>query len=211
MDIKATLTSILKAIPLEPEIIDEIRTVGRYKKTRKNNLVMSSGESTGEVPFVLSGILRVVRYDDQGREFVLYFIGQGDTCAMSITCCLENKPSDISLVAEEDAELWFFPVSYMDRWIEKYRSFRKFVFRAYQDRFDELLGALDNLAFNRLDERLMNYLLDRKQAKGSFEIKMTHEQIARHLNTSRVVISRLLKKLENEGKIEMHRNRIEIL
>lgn len=205
------IREILERIPLEPGIIEEISTVGRYKRARKGDTVVSSGDNQGEVPLVLHGVLRVVRFDDNGKEFVLYFIGKGDTCAMSVTCCFESKPVDISLIAEEDVELWLFPLSYIDRWIEKYPSFRKFIFRSYQNRFDELLQALDNLAFLKLDERLINYLLDRKQAQGTYEIKLTHEEIARHLNTSRVVVSRLLKKLEKEGKIEMYRNRIEIL
>ncbi|MEJ2005955.1 MAG: helix-turn-helix domain-containing protein, partial [Cyclobacteriaceae bacterium] len=96
-------------------------------------------------------------------------------------------------------------------WISKYPSFRRFVFAAYQARFDELLHAIDSVAFMKMDERLYKYLLDKKQASGSYVINKTHQQVARELNTSRVVVSRLLKKLELEGKIEQHRNRIEVL
>lgn len=211
MSSKDHIREQLRLIPLEDEIIEEIITIGRLKKVRKNEVAIRSKEESGEVPFVLAGILRVVRFDESGREILLYFIGERETCAMSITCCIEQKPSDLNLIAEENSVMWMVPVSYMDRWVEKYLSFRKFIFRAYQNRFEEMLHALDSLAFLKLDERLMNYLLDRKQLIGSYELNLTHDQIAKDLNTSRVVISRLLKRLEKEGKVELHRNKIEIM
>lgn len=163
------------------------------------------------MPLVMSGLLRVMRNDDNGNEVFLYYLEGGETCAMSITCCLEGKRSSFHVVAEEDSELWMMPVSNLDNWITKYPSFRRFVFNSYQTRFDELLHTIDSMVFMNLDERLYNYLLDKKMASGSFEIKKTHQQIANELNTSRVVISRLLKKLEKEDKIEQRRNFIEIL
>lgn len=211
MSSKDHIREQLRLIPLEDEIIEEIITIGRLKKVRKNEVAIRSKEESGEVPFVLAGILRVVRFDESGREILLYFIGERETCAMSITCCIEQKPSDLNLIAEENSVIWMVPVSYMDRWVEKYLSFRKFIFRAYQNRFEEMLQALDSLAFLKLDERLMNYLLDRKQLIGSYELNLTHDQISKDLNTSRVVISRLLKRLEKEGKVELHRNKIEIM
>jgi CRP/FNR family transcriptional regulator len=114
-------------------------------------------------------------------------------------------------VAEEDSVLWMMPTAYLDSWMQKYPSFRRFVMRSYQMRFDELLTTLDSMVFMHLDERVYKYLLDKKQASGSYEINKTHQQIADELNTSRVVISRVLKKLEKEEKIEQHRNKIEIL
>lgn len=211
MSHKEQISSLLKLIPLEDQVVNEIISIGRLKKVKAGEVAIRAKDESGEVPFVVDGILRVVRYDDKGNEVLLYFIGEGDTCAMSVTCCIENKPSDLNLIAESDSVLWLVPVAYLDRWIEKYLSFRKFIFRAYQKRFEEMLTALDNLAFMKLDERIMNYLLDRKQVHGTFELNLTHDQIARELNTSRVVVSRLLKRLEKEGRVELHRNRIEIL
>jgi CRP/FNR family transcriptional regulator len=115
------------------------------------------------------------------------------------------------VIAEKDSILLMVPMTYMDSWIVKYRSFRTFVFGAYQTRFDELLNTIDSVVFTKMDERLYKYLLDAKQATGSFEIHKTHEQIAQELSTSRVVVSRLLKQLEKEEKIEQHRNLIEVL
>ncbi len=139
----------------------------------------------------------------------LYYLEAGKTCAMSITCCIEEKKASYKIVAEEDSTMWMIPTSIMDSWVAKYPNFRKFVFRVYRLRFEELLTTIDTIAFHRMDKRLFKYLL--KQALAPFEINKTHEQIARELNTSRVVISRLLKQLEHEGKIEQHRNKIEIL
>lgn len=203
--------NILKHQGFETGLIDEISTTGRLKKVEQGSNVISPGIKTSEIPLVLAGTLKVMRPDADGSEIFLYYLEGGEACAMSITCCIENKKSEFSVVAEENSILWMIPMTSLDAWIAKYPSFRKFVFTSYQKRFDELLTAIDSMAFMKLDERLYKYLLDKKQSSGSFEINKTHEQIARELNTSRVVISRLLKQLEKEGKIEQHRNKIEIL
>jgi len=195
----------------EPALIKDIMTTGRLKKVSAGAKVISPGVKTQEIPFVIKGSLRVMRHDKNGHEIFLYYLDAGETCAMSITCCMENKVSEFSAIAEEDTTLWLIPMALLDSWIQKYSSFRKFIFRSYQFRFDELLNAIDSIAFMKMDERLYKYLLDKKQASGSYVINKTHEAIAQELNTSRVVISRLLKKLENEGKIEQQRNRLEIL
>jgi CRP/FNR family transcriptional regulator, anaerobic regulatory protein len=206
------LEQILTKSNLEPALIQEIILQGRMKKVKVNDTVISPASTVLEMPFVLSGMLKVMRQDDKGNEAFLYFLEDGETCAMSITCCLEGaKQTDFIVRAEEDASLWMVPMTHLDEWIVKYPSFRKFVFQSYQMRFDELLTTIDSVIFTKMDERIYKYLLDKKQASGSYIIEKTHEQIARELNSSRVVISRLLKQLEKEGKIEQFRNRIEIL
>ncbi|MDN5214664.1 Crp/Fnr family transcriptional regulator [Fulvivirgaceae bacterium BMA12] len=201
----------LKKVGFEEKLIEEIIQFGRLKKVKAQNVVISPGSKNEEVPIVLSGLLMVMTKDHQGNEYFLYNLEGGETCAMSITCCLEGKKNAFYVIAEEDSELWMVPLGHMDTWVQKYLSFRKFVFGSYQTRFDELLAAVDSMAFMKMDERLYKYLLDKKQATGSYVIAKTHQQIANELNTSRVVVSRLLKKLEKEDKIEQKRNRIEIL
>ena len=115
------------------------------------------------------------------------------------------------VTAEEDSEVWMVPIANLDMWVVKYASFRQFVFRSYQERFNELIGTLDTVVFAKMDERIYRYLLDKKQASGTYVIEKTHEQIAKDLNTSRVVVSRILKQMEKEEKIEQYRNRIEVL
>lgn len=207
-----SINQVLANSELETGLIDEISTIGRLKKARADQTVISSGIKSEEMPIVLQGLLKVMRQDDKGNEIFLYYLEGGETCAMSIACCIESKrDSKFEVTAVEDSELWMIPKAYLDRWIQKYASFRRYVFGAYQNRFDELLETIDSIAFLKMDERLFKFLLDKKQATGSYKINMTHEQIARELNSSRVVISRLLKQLERQEKIEQYRNRIEIL
>lgn len=205
------IKNLLDRTILEEPLRAEILSLGRLRIVKAGATVISPNQSAEEMPFVLSGLLRVMRHDDQGNEVFLYYLEGGDTCAMSITCCIEQRKSAFHVVAEEDSELWMMPTAYLDSWIQKYPSFRRFVLQSYQMRFDELLHTVDSMVFMNLDERLYKYLLDKKQASGSYEIHKTHQQIADELSTSRVVISRLLKKLEKEEKIEQHRNKIEIL
>lgn len=191
--------------------MDEIKTIGRLRKVSADQVVASAKDANNEIPLVLTGLLKVIRQDENGSEIFLYYLEGGETCAMSITCCIENKTAAYKIIAEEESTLWMIPVTYLDIWMTKYPSFRTFVMSSYQLRFEELLSAIDSMAFHKMDERLYRYLLDTKQATGSFEINKTHEQIAKELHTSRVVISRLVKQLEHEGKVEQHRNKIEIL
>ena len=206
-----SLRNVLSEVGLEQRLVEEIYTVGRLKKASANQVVISPDSPGSEVPIVISGLLKVMRQDANGDEVFLYYLEGGETCAMSITCCIEGKKAAYSVLAVEDTSMWMVPMGYLDSWITKYASFRRFVFGSYQMRFEELLSTIDSVVFHNMDERLHKYLLDTKQATGSFEIRKTHEEIARELNTSRVVISRLMKKLEKEDKIEQHRNRIEML
>ncbi len=205
------LKTLLTMSQFEDRLISEISTIGRLKKISSGEVLISPDSDILEIPLVLEGTLKVSRKDENGSELLLYFLDGGETCAMSITCCIEGKRKPMYVTAEEDTVIWMIPMGYVDSWLVKYLSFRKFVFQSYQVRFDEMLSTIDSIAFMKLDERLFRYLLDKKQASGSYVIHKTHEQIATEMNTSRVVVSRLLKKLEREGRIEQYRNRIEVL
>jgi CRP/FNR family transcriptional regulator len=128
-----------------------------------------------------------------------------------MTCCIGETKSEIKAVAETKGKLVMIPVMYMELWLGKYKSWRNYVFNSYNNRLKEMLNAIDSLAFMNMDERLLNYLLEKSKINRSREINATHQDIAYDLNTSRVVISRLLKALENEGKIKLHRAYIEIV
>jgi len=204
---KETLTNL----GLESDLVEEIIQQGKSKTLKAEELLISPGAAANAMPMVISGTLRIMREDEEGNEVFLYYLEGGDACAMSISCCLSNQTSQFKAIAESNAELWMVPMALVDTWMAKYGSFRKFVIDSYQNRFDELMHTIDSIAFMNMDERLMKYLLDKKQSQGSFVIEKTHEQIAQELSTSRVVISRLLKKLEKEDKVELYRNRIEVL
>lgn len=205
------IQEVLLRANLENALVEEITSSGRLMKVREGQLLISPGAEATQMPLVISGTLRVMREDHEGREIFLYYLEGGDACAMSISCCMGSQISEFKVVAETEAVIWMVPMQNIDTWMVKYRSFRKFIFDSYHDRFDEMLNTIDSIAFMNMDQRLMKFLLDKKQSSGSFVINKTHEQIAQELNTSRVVVSRLLKKLEKEERIELHRNRIEVL
>jgi len=168
------------------------------------------GERLKFIPLLLEGAIKVVREDDSGEELLLYFVEFGSTCAMTLNCCLENTSSEIRAISESDTTLIMVPVAFMDDWLTKYRSWRNFIFENYQNRLSEMLKAIDALTFLKLDERLEKYIKDKSKVTKSKTLKITHLEIAMDLNSSRVVVSRLLKKMENQGKVVLGRNTISI-
>ena len=162
------------------------------------------------MPLLLSGAIKVLRVDENGDELLLYFLEPGDTCAMTMSCCLGHTKSEIKAIAELDTELLMVPVQKMEEWTTTYKSWRNFVFQSYHSRLQELLHTVDTIAFLNMDERLLKYLKDKAKISGETTLQTTHQEIAYDLNTSRVVISRLLKKLETMKKIQLKRNSIKL-
>jgi len=195
----------------EKELIDEICKVGDLQKVAEYTELMSIGESITHMPLVVSGSLKVMTEDKNGEELLLYYLELGNTCAMTLKCCSNKSKSEISAMTEEASEIIFIPVENMEKWMVKYKSWRDFVLESYSTRMTEMLSAIDNLAFHNMEERLSKYLNDRANVMQNAELKITHLQIANDLHSSRVVISRLMKKLEKEGVIKQYRNRIELL
>ena len=172
---------------------------------------MRPGMYVRSIPIILKGSLKIMRQDDDGKETFLYFLTKGDTCAMSLTCCTANRPSTVRAVAEEPTDLILVPVEKLDYWMTLYPSWKAYVFHAYQRRFDDMLEAVDSLAFRKMDERLWRLLKKKAGLQEKRYVYATHQELADELNTSREVVTRLLKKLEGMGKIKTHRNRIEIM
>jgi CRP/FNR family transcriptional regulator, anaerobic regulatory protein len=195
----------------EPELIQEIIANGTVHEVAAGELFMDLGQTIRHIPLLIKGSVKIMREDAEGHELLLYFLERGDTCAMSLSCCMGNKKSDIRAIAEEDTTLIMIPVENMDQWLQKYRSWRNFIFDSYQVRLNELMETLDSVAFLRMDERLLKYLNDKVKLTGSTVLNSTHQDIASDLNTSRVVISRLMKQLEKQGKLKMGRNKLELL
>ncbi|MEZ4886847.1 MAG: Crp/Fnr family transcriptional regulator [Chitinophagales bacterium] len=194
----------------EAKLIEEIAAVGTYRKVKEDTTIMDIGDTIEYMPLLLSGSIKIMREDEDGSELLLYYLEVGDTCAMTLNCCLRKTKSQIRAVAEIYTELIMVPVHKMVDWIIQYETWRVFVFESYNTRLNEMLEAIDNLAFNNMEERLYKYLTDKAFIAKSSNLIVTHFQIASELNSSRVVISRLLKKLENDGKIKLHRNLIEV-
>lgn len=196
---------------LDQIVIKEIQEVGIFKSFLKDDIIIDIGQDLHFIPLLLSGNIKILREDDFGNELLIYFLEAGDTCTMSLTCCMGTSKSKIRAVAERDSSLLMIPVKNMEKWFHSNDSWRNFILESYQNRFDEMLQAIDNLAFMKMDKRLYNYLLNKSQLHKSDTIYVKHQDIAEDLNTSRVVISRLLKQLENDDKIKMSRNKIEVL
>jgi CRP/FNR family transcriptional regulator len=195
----------------EDELLDEIQEIGTYKEIPEGFTIMDIGDYIKHMPLILSGAIKVIREDDKGDDLVLYFVEQGDTCAMTITCCMGEAKSEIRAVAETDAKLVMIPIQKMQEWMHKYKSWQSFILQSYHERMRELLEAIDSIAFLKMDERLLKYLRDKAMVNRDDLIHTTHQEIALDLHTSRVVISRLLKKLEQDNKIQLHRNNIKLL
>mgnify|MGYP006370797527 FL=1 len=195
----------------EEALLDEIAKVAIYKEFKADDYLIEIGDYIKTMPLLLTGAIKILREDENGDELLLYFLERGDTCAMTLTCCMGQSKSRIRAIAETDGAMLMIPVEKMEEWLTKYKTWRNFVFDSYNVRLHEMLEAIDTLAFMNLDERLYKYLTDKAKVIGDTEIKNTHQEIAYEMHTSRVVISRLLKALELKGKIKLHRNKIEIL
>lgn len=195
----------------EEALLEEIAKVAIYKEFKADDYLIEIGDYIKTMPLLLTGAIKILREDENGDELLLYFLERGDTCAMTLTCCMGQSKSRIRAIAETDGAMLMIPVEKMEEWLTKYKTWRNFVFDSYNVRLNEMLEAIDTLAFMNLDERLYKYLTDKAKVIGDTEIKNTHQEIAYEMHTSRVVISRLLKALELQGKIKLHRNKIEIL
>ena len=195
----------------DPGLREEIATAGQYYTFKAGDIVIDIGMPIPFIPLILKGALRIVRRDENDHEILLYYLDAGQTCATSLTCCLANVASEVEAIAEEDAELIGIPAKLADQWFEKYPEWKAFVMRTYKFRFDELLNTINSIAFTQLDQRLVKYLKNKSKVHESKSLHTSHQDIATDLNSSREVISRLLKQLEKNGKIKLSRNTIDLL
>lgn len=195
----------------EEELINEICQAGLLKAFKEGEILIDIGQSVGHIPLIVSGAIKILREDKEGKELLLYYLELGDTCAVTLSSCSKRTKSAIRAICEEDAEVLFIPSEKMEAWMMKFKSWRDFVLESYNDRLGEMLTAIDTLAFNNMEERLYKYLKDKVLITKNHVLNITHLQIAEDMHSSRVVISRLMKKLELEKKIALHRNRVEVL
>lgn len=196
---------------LEKELQQEILKIGVSKTFQPNEVLIREGQFITSFPIVLKGLIRVSRNNDDGNELLLYYLKQNEVCAMSLTCCMTNLTSTIKAVAEEETAVIMLPVEMLDNWICKYPGWKQFVMHSFQNRFRELIDTIDSIAFLNLDERLVKYLVERHKQSGTTILNETHQELALRLNTSREVVSRLLKKLEKDGKVKLSRNFIDFV
>ncbi len=195
----------------EDELLQEIDHVGTFKEINEGDQLIEIGTYVKSMPLLISGAIKVLREDEDGDELLLYFLERGHTCAMTLSCCLGQTKSEIRAIAETQAQLIMIPIHKMEEWTSKYKSWRNFVFNSYHQRLNEMLETIDDIAFKKMDERLLKYLKEKARVTNGQIIYNTHQEIAYDLHTSRVVVSRLLKTLENLGKIELQRNHIKLI
>ena len=194
---------------LEKDLQTEILGVGTVKTIEQGDILVREGQFISSFPLVIKGMIRVTRTNNDGNELLLYYLKKNEVCAMSLTCCMTNLKSTVKAIAEEKTEVIMLPVSMLDNWICQYPSWKQFVMETFQIRFRELIETVDTIAFLKLDDRLINYFTYRKKKFDSSTFKGTHQDLALQINTSREVVSRLLKKLEKQGKIKLSRNFID--
>jgi CRP/FNR family transcriptional regulator len=201
---------IRKTFPfLEKDLIAEISEVSVLNELDSDQSLLGEGDYIKAFPMVLKGSLRVVRLSEDGNELLLYYLNQGEICAMALTCCMGLQKSNIKMTAEEPSIVLTIPVDKPEKWMSEYRTWKEFMMYSYRKRFDELLDTIDSIAFTRLDERIIRFFEDRYRSTGKTVFNGTHQDIALQLNTSREVISRLLRNLEKNNKIITERNSID--
>lgn len=192
-------------------LIDDIAEHAHFMEVDKGETIMDIGWYIKQVPLLYDGHVKVFREDNEGNELFLYYLYPGDACAISLVCSGHEKISKIRAVALENSKFIAFPIKYMDEWMLQHKDWYYFVLDTYSFRFEEVLKTVDDIAFHKMDERLVRYLRKAKEAHNSNMIPTSHQDIAYELNSSREVISRLLKKLEQRGAIALHRGQIEII
>ena len=209
MDTKEIITDNFSFL-FEKSLLDELSEIAKFKKVEKDEYLMDIGQEMVFIPLIISGSIKIFRTDDDGDDYILYFIEGGDTCAMTLNCCMKGAKSEIKAVAESDTELLLIPINKLEDWLH-YKSWRAFVFGSYNNKFTEMLEAIDSLAFMNMNERILKYLKDKVVANKDIALSITHNIISMELNTSRVVVSRVLKKLEMDGDIKLLRKQIIVL
>lgn len=195
----------------EEALLEEITRVGTLREVPADFELMDIGEPIKGVPLMLSGAIKISREDINGDELLLYYLEEGDSCTMTMAWEMGQQKSQIRAVTELPSQLIMVPLSAVEDWSSRFPSWRKFIFQSYHKRMEELLATVDSIAFDQLEKRLWAYLVEKKRVTKVSTVSITHQTIAQEMHSSRVVISRLLKRLEVDQKIRLHRNAIELI
>jgi CRP/FNR family transcriptional regulator len=209
MELKALIATHFGEI-FEADLIREMAEVAVISKVKAGEILIDLYEEIDSMPLVIEGAIKISREDEDGHELFLYYIEAGTTCAATLTCCMNNQRSNILAVVEEDATFLRIPSVQMDQWMAKYSSWRKFILSNYAMRYDELLEVVDILAFKKMDSRILNFLEDKAKLNDKATVELSHQEIAYNLNTSREVVSRILKQLEKSGRVKLSRGTIKL-
>jgi CRP/FNR family transcriptional regulator len=195
-----------------PELREKLEQYSIKKRYKQGDIILNENAYINAIPIVASGAIKVFRTDEDGREILLYYLKAGDSCIMSFLGGLHNDTSKIKAEAEDDdTELYFLPIEQVVHFNREYPQWLNYIFRLYHKRFEELLEVVNAVAFKKVDERLLELLQKKVSLTGNKTITTSHEQLANELGTARVVVSRLLKQLEDSGRVKLGRNKIQLL
>lgn len=195
----------------EPELMTKVEANASVINPDGGEVIMRIGKPVSSIPLLTKGTIKVSRVNDEGQEVLLYYVKAGETCAMAFTCWMTTQISSVKSTTEEECELYLVPGKVADEWMQQYPSWRKFIMSTVLDGFTEVVKSIDDVAFKKMDDRLVSYLREKSNISRSSLVNLTHQQIADELATNRVVISRLLKKLETDGRLLLYRNQIKLL
>ncbi len=194
-----------------PELRAKLYENSMVKNYKEGDIILNENANIRAIPIVASGSIRVIRTDEDGREILLYYIKAGESCIMSFLGGMHHETSKVKAEVEEDAEILFLPMEKVALFIKEYPEWLDYIFRLYHKRFEELLEVINAVAFKKVDERMLLLLKKKADLTGSKTFSITHEQLANELGTARVVVSRLLKQLEESKMVELGRNKITLL
>ena len=196
----------------EKELIQEIIEKGETKTFGAEEILVKTGQYFRSILLITDGLIKVYREDKQGNEFFIYYLQPGQACALSMKCQLRNETSQVMAKAIEETSIITVPVACMDQWMHQYNSWYHFVMETYRSRIEELLVTIDDIAFRNMDNRLLSYMKREQQIHNSSILTINHTEVAEELNSSREVVSRLMKKVSEKGLIRLLKNQqIEII
>ena len=195
----------------EPALMAKVEENATLMNLNGGEVIMKIGKPIWGIPLLAKGTVKISRVNDEGQEILLYYVKAGETCAMAFTSWMTRQVSSGNCTAEEECVLYLVPGKVADEWMQRYPSWKKFVMNTILDGFTDVVKSIDDIAFKKLDERLVSYLKEKSKISGSSLVNVTHQQVADELGTNRVVVSRLLKKLETDGRLLLYRNQIKLL
>lgn len=194
-----------------PELVEKLQKYSIHKTYKAGDIILNENAHIHSIPIVTKGTLKVIRTEDDGKEILLYYIKAGESCIMSFLGGLHNESSKVKAEVEEDAEVLFLPIEKVSLFIKEYPQWLDYIFRLYHKRFEELLEIVHAISFKKVDQRMLDLLNKKVDLTGNKTLSITHEQLANELGTARVVVSRLLKQLEEYGKVKLGRNKITLV
>ena len=196
----------------EKNLIQDIIDKGEMKTFKPDELLVKTGQYFRSILLIVQGLIKVYREDQEGNEFFIYYLQPGQACALSMKCPIRNAKSQVMAKAITETTVITIPMECMDQWMHEYKSWYYFVLDTYRKRIEELLITIDDIAFRSMDERLLNYMKREQQIHNSFILTINNTEVAEELNSSREVVSRLMKKLSEKGMIRLGKNQqVEIL